>query len=193
MMLFFGLFLFSGVSYAQYQSALEVPAQEPNFRFGPKIGVDLFTPTFDQSVIESQIDLNFQAGFFLQFGRKFYIQPEFYYAMRKEKSSGTTSDVTINTLNIPLMFGMRVFNLRVISAHIMAGPSASFFLKESVTSPGLERRKSNFAIQAGGGVDLLDFITLDVRYAVDLNDSMNKQIKQLGWDSSVNVTLGLKL
>jgi len=191
--LVFSLFLFHGMAYAQYQGSMESPAKEPNFWFGPKVGVDLFTPTIDQNAIESQIESNYQAGIFLQFGRKFYFQPEFYYAVRKENSGGTIADVTINTLKVPMMFGMRLFNLKVISAHIMAGPSASFLLKESITNPDLTRKKSSFAIQAGGGVDFLGFITLDVRYSVDMNNTMNEQIKQLSWDSGVNVTLGLKL
>ncbi len=188
----FGLFLFSGISYAQDQPPVENQAKKPNFWFGPKVGVDLFTPTIDQNAIKSQIKSNYQAGFFLQFGRKFYFQPEFYYATQKENSTSQTSaEVTINTLKVPLMFGMRLINLRVISAHIMGGPSASFLLKESITDPN--RRKSNFALQAGGGIDLLGFITLDVRYSVDMNNAMNDQIKQLSWDNGVNVTLGLKL
>lgn len=189
----FGLFLFSGSSYAQYQSSMEGPAKQVNFWFGPKVGVDLFTPTIDQDAIESQIKSNYQAGFFLQFGQKFYFQPEIYYATRKENFGSTAAEVTINTLKVPLMFGMRLFNFNVISAHIMGGPSASFLLKESATIPNLTREKSNFAIQVGGGIDLFGFITLDVRYSMDINNTMNDQIKQLGWDSAVNVTLGVKI
>jgi hypothetical protein len=72
------LFLFSGISYAQDQSSSEIPTKKPTFWWGPKVGVDLFTPTIDQGAIESQIKSNYQVGLFLQFGRKFYIQPEFY-------------------------------------------------------------------------------------------------------------------
>lgn len=191
----FVLFLFSGISYAQDLQAPENQEKKPNFWFGPKVGVDLFTPTIDQGAIEAQVKSNYQLGFFLQFGRKFYIQPEFYYATQKEPeyitNEMTTNEVTVNTLKIPLMLGMRLINLKVISAHIMAGPSASFLLKASDTNP--DRKKSSFALQAGGGIDLIGLFTLDVRYSVDMNSSMNDQIKQLSWDSGVNVTLGIKL
>lgn len=186
----FVLFLFSGFSYAQDQPNAETKAEKPNFWYGPKVGVDLFTPTIDQNAIETQIKSNYQIGFFLQFGRKFYVQPEFYYATQKEPGITLNEDVTINTLKVPLMLGMRLINLKVISAHIMGGPSASFLLKDDPTNP---RRKSSFALQAGGGIDLLGFITLDVRYSVDMDNSMNDKIKQLSWDSGVNVTLGIKL
>jgi hypothetical protein len=153
------------------------------------VGADFLTPTIDQNEIQSQIKSNYQVGFFLQFGRKFYIQPEFYYATQKEPGI-TTDDVTINTLKVPLMLGMRLVNLKVISAHIMAGPSASFLLKESISNSN--RKQSNFALQAGGGIDLIGLFTLDVRYSFDMSNSMSNQIKQFSWDNGVNVTFGIK-
>lgn len=150
------------------------------------MGVDLFTPTIDQGAIEAQIKSNFQAGFFLQFGRKFYVQPEFYYATQKQDYE--TEVVTINRLKIPLMLGMKLVDLKVLSAHLQAGPSASFLIDgESID------KKGNFALQGGGGVDLLGFLTLDVRYSVDLSEDTQAQFEQLDWDSGVNVTLGIKL
>ena len=183
------LFLLSGISYAQDQTSSEMPVKKPTFWWGPKVGADFLTPTIDQNEIQSQIKSNYQVGFFLQFGRKFYIQPEFYYATQKEPGI-TTDDVTINTLKVPLMLGMRLVNLKVISAHIMAGPSASFLLKESITDPN--RKQSNFALQAGGGIDLIGLFTLDVRYSFDMSNSMSNQIKQFSWDNGVNITFGIK-
>ncbi|MFA5806419.1 MAG: outer membrane beta-barrel protein [Melioribacteraceae bacterium] len=181
-----GLLLFSGISFAQDQSTTETSdKKKPNFWFGPKVGVDLYTPTIDQKAITDQLKSNFQAGVFFQFGRKLYFQPEFYYGSLKENSGAV-----INTLKVPMMIGLRLINLKIISAHIMGGPTASFLIKESVTNPG--RDKSSFMLQAGAGVDLLGFITLDVRYSVDMNDAMKAQIERLTWGSGVNVTLGLK-
>ena len=182
------LLTFSTISYAQDKS-------RANFWFGPKVGVDLATPTVDQDDIESQVASNFQAGIFMQFGRKFYLQPEIYYATQKQEydDDGTVTEATVNSLRIPFMLGMRVINLGLVSAHVMAGPSASFLLNESAPDPSGPRAKSKFTLQGGGGVDALGFLTLDVRYAVDLGGSTNDQIKQLRWDSGVNVTLGIKL
>jgi len=191
-LLVLGLFLFSSTSYAQDQPNTVTPAKKkPTFWFGPKVGMDLLTPTLDQNSITSQVENNVQAGIFLQFGRKFYIQPEFYYAIQNQKVG--TEKNTVNTLKVPLMFGMRLINLKVISAHVMGGPSLSYLLNETIPNTDPNRKKSSFALQAGGGVDVLGFITLDVRYSVDLNSSTNAQVKQLGWDSGVNVTLGIKL
>ncbi len=187
-----GLLLFSNGSFAQnQQNTRNQIKKSPNFWYGPKVGVDLLTPTVNQEEIKAQVKSNYQIGFFLQFGRTFYFQPEFYYRTHKENYSNISDEVTVNTLKVPMMFGVRVLNLKIVSAHLMAGPTASFLLKESVTDPN--RKKSNFALQAGGGVDVLGFITLDVRYSVDINSTTNEQIRQLGWDSGVNVTLGIKL
>ncbi len=187
-----GLLFFSNVSYAQNQQSTQNQIKKnPSFWYGPKVGVDLLTPTINQDEIKAQVKSNYQIGLFLQFGRTFYFQPEFYYRTHKEKYDNLNDEVTVNTLKVPLMFGVRILNLKIISAHLMGGPTASFLLKESVTDP--DRKKSNFALQAGGGVDVLGFITLDVRYSVDINSTTNEQIRQLGWDSGVNVTLGIKL
>jgi hypothetical protein len=185
------LILLSGISYAQDQSSSEMPVKKPTFWWGPKVGADFLTPTIDQDQIGKQIKSNYQVGFFLQFGRKFYIQPEFYYATQKEPGSITTApDVTINTLKVPIMLGMRLINLKVISAHLMAGPAASFLLKDS--SPNSNRKQSNFALQAGGGIDLIGLFTLDVRYSFDMANSMSNQFQQFSWDNGVNVTFGMK-
>lgn len=189
-----GLFLFTSISYAQDQNDTQNQnKKQPNYWYGPKVGVDLLTPTIDQNEIKAQVKSNYQFGFFLQFGRKFYFQPEFYYHTQRENRTElgvNPQEVTVNTLKVPLMFGIRVFNFKVVSGHLMGGPTASFLLKESTTDPN--RKKTSFALQAGGGVDLLGFMTLDVRYSVDLNGSTNEQIERLSWDSGVNVTLGIK-
>lgn len=186
------LFLASSFTYGQSQQE-----KKPSFWYGPKIGLDLLTPTIDQGEIESQFKSNYSAGIFMQFGRKIYLQPEFYYVMQKEPvfaiDQMTTDETTVNSLRIPLMLGIKLIDLGIVSGHVMGGPAATFFLKETNPSTTNIRPKSSFALQFGAGVDIVGFITLDVRYSVDLNDSTEEQFQQLNWDSGVNVTLGLKL
>lgn len=187
-----GLFLFSVSSYAQTNTQSINDGQitkQPRFWWGPKAGLDLFTATTNVQDIEAQIKSNYQIGLLLQFGRKLYFQPEFYYAIRKESYEGV-EEITVNTLKVPLMLGVRLFNIKILSAHLMAGPTISYLLNTSETDS--DRKKSNFALQAGAGVDVLGFITLDVRYSVDLSGNVQEQMDQLKWNSGVNVTLGLK-
>lgn len=191
--LLLALLLFPGKIIAQDMATGNNKPKNPTFWFGPKIGLDLVTPTIDQNAIKTQFDSNAQVGIFFQFGRKFYLQPEFYYAMHKESNTVTnvTTETNVNTLKVPVMLGLRLINLRIISAHVMAGPQGSFFLNETNPVPGKSRQSSNFDLQLGGGIDLLGFITLDVRYSARLNNAL-ADIQQLNWKDAVNVTLGLK-
>ena len=184
----FGLFAINSASFAQDES----DKPKPNFWWGPKVGVDLFTPTVDQAAIESQIKSNYQAGLFFRFGRKFFIQPEAYYATQKEEyeTAAGVEEISIDRIKIPVMLGMKLVNLGLFSTHLQAGPSASFLISDLEDG---NTRKGNFALQGGGGVDVLGFLTLDVRYSVDLSEDTQAQIEQLDWDSGVNVTLGIKL
>lgn len=166
------------------------------FWYGPKVGLDLGRPTLNQEDIKAQLKSNYQVGIFFQFGRKIYIQPEFYYAFEKENrniSSAPTEEVMVNSLKVPVLFGIKLVDIGIVSAHVMAGPMGSIFLEESKFDFEIMRKKIDYKLQLGGGVDLLGFITLDVRYAVDLNDQVQKELTNLTWDSGVNVTLGLKL
>ena len=186
--IFFLCILLSGTAKAQEQSEADVSLNKPHFWWGPKIGVDLVSATTNTDAIKSQFDSNSQYGIFFQFGRTFYFQPEFYYAIQKE-TYNVNQETKVNSLRIPMMLGLRIINLKIISAHVMAGPSASFFLSESVETPN--RQKSSFMLQGGAGADLFGFITLDIRYGVNLNEA-KEQIGQLSWKSGVNMTLGLK-
>ena len=190
-LVFFALLLSSGSVFSQNDAS----KSKPNFWFGPKVGLDLVTPTIDQNSIKTQFDSNSQFGIFFQFGRVLYLQPEFYYATHKETytiSSASATETKVNTLKVPVMVGLRLLNLGIISAHVMAGPQGSFFLDESNPLPSHTRQKSNFDLQFGGGVDVLGFVTLDVRYSANLNNSMETNIQQLNWKNAVNVTLGIK-
>lgn len=167
-----------------------------NFWWGPKVGVDLATPTTNEATIRSEVKSNFQVGLFLQFGKQFYVQPEFYYATRKEQIvSGTvTTENKINSLRVPLLFGGRIFNLGVVSGRLMAGPAASYVLDENIGSGNVafDKKNLNFSLTGGAGADILGLITLDVRYAVPLDSETRNSIKQLRLDDGVNVTVGLK-
>jgi hypothetical protein len=68
----------------------------------------------------------------------------------------------------------------------MAGPMATFYINP------YPDQKYDYKLQLGGGIDLLRFLSLDVRYAVNLNDNIKNELKQLAWKGGVNVTLGIQ-
>lgn len=174
-------------------TANDATKKKPSFWFGPKVGLDLATATLDQSAIKSQFKSNAQLGVFFQFGRILYLQPEFYYAVRKETTLATNSVTTsVSTLKVPVLIGLRLINLGVVSAHVMAGPQGTFFLSESSPLATVKRQKSAYNFQLGAGADILGFITVDVRYSLGLNNSLGAQIQGLDLKSGVNATVGLK-
>jgi hypothetical protein len=189
LILMFALLMAASVTFAQEKSA-----SESTFSWGPKVGVDLATPTTNENTIRSEVKSNFQIGLFLRSGKQFFIQPEIYYATRKEQivSGSTITDNKINSLRIPVLVGMRIFNLGVVSGHIQAGPSLSYILDQDLSSTSFDKKNLNFSLTGGAGVDVIGLITLDLRYAVPLNSETRNSIKQLRLDDGVNVTLGLK-
>ena len=118
----------------------------------------------------------------MQFGRKLYIQPEFYYVVQNEpifENDEQTSDgTTVNSLRIPLMLGIKLIDLGIVSAHIMGGPTATFFLNESNPIDTNPREDYSFALQFGAGADVLGFITLDIHYSFDLGENLEEQANQ---------------
>lgn len=168
-----------------------------NFWYGFKVGTDLATPTIDEEVIKAQIKSNYQVGMFFQFGRKIYFQPELYYAVRNVNQELTYSsmpeDLKVNSIKVPVLIGIKIIDLKIISAHLMGGPMGTFDLDEGKIESKNIFKNIDYKLQLGAGVDVLGFITLDVRYAVNLNEDLKSELNNLNWKSGVNVTLGLKL
>jgi hypothetical protein len=184
------LLLFPAYTFAQEQ-APAAANEKPHFWWGPKVGLNLATATIDKNAIKSQFDSNSQFGIFFQFGRILYLQPEFYYAMYKEQP--TTGVATkVNSLKVPVLVGLRLINLGIVSAHVMAGPQGTFFLSESNPLTGVTRQKSSYNFQLGAGADILGFITVDLRYSFGLDNSLGTQIQGLDLKSAINATVGLK-
>ncbi|MDP2337641.1 MAG: outer membrane beta-barrel protein [Bacteroidota bacterium] len=167
-----------------------------NIWVGLRGGMDLETPTIDTEEIKTQLNSNYQFGAFMRLGKKLFIQPEVYYAVRNEQFSfalaPTEEKVMVNSLKVPVLLGIRIINLGIVSAHVMAGPVGTMFLSQSHTEHEIERSKNEYKVQLGGGVDILGFITIDVRYSVNLNDNIKEELNQLRFKDGVNVTLGLK-
>lgn len=179
-------------------------AVNAQFSFGPKIGVNLSQVTTNISTINDEMKTGLQIGAFARIGSKVYLQPELLYSTRGVKFSnvpvGSPTDISLKSIDVPLMVGTRIINLKVANVRLMAGPVASFVINKSVDYNGaaiatkqMSIKDASWKAQFGAGVDVLMF-SLDVRYSYDLNSTMDQQIKDFNWEkNSVNVTLGWKL
>ncbi len=180
---------FSLSVFAQDEITSPPPAKQPKFWIGPKFGLDVSSTTNDINGITSQLQSNYQAGILLQFGRTLYIQPEIYYASVKVDVSGSNNPSSFNSIRIPLMLGLRFLDLGLFSLHIMGGPSYTLQLDNSDRLTG----NKAFSWQVGAGVDVLGFITGDLRYTLIDNMSVADQVSRFtSSPTNLNLTVGLK-
>ena len=196
--LFFLALFFSAASFGQ-------------FSFGPKIGYNASKLHTTMGSIKSSFNSGFHFGAFIRFGKKFYFQPEAYYTVQgglfKNNSANAKINwkqrVTVGTLDIPVLVGFKLINLKIVNWRILLGPMASFVvspkvsnLNNSVNGPitNSDINKVNWYLQAGTGVDVL-FLTLDIRYQLGLNHVI-KSAENYSLNATNNmwvVTLGFKL
>ncbi len=120
-----------------------------------------------------------------------YLQPELLFTTRTNEY--TVTNVTnqaspvktivqqnFNKLDIPVMLGLKLGPIR-----LNAGPAASLLInspKELITSPDYKSIYSRMTIgyQAGVGLDILKFLTIDLRYEGSLKKYQNQIENRLG-------------
>jgi hypothetical protein len=185
-LLFAILFFSAGVSFGQ-------------FSFGLKLGYNASKLSTNLDSIKSSFNSGMHFGAFFRFGKKVYVQPEFYYTLQggtfENTVSGTVNNwkqkVTVGTLDIPVLVGFKIINLKVVNWRIMAGPMVSFVVNSKIKDVSLtgpitnsDITKLNWYVHVGTGVDVL-FLTLDIRYQIGLNQ-MIKSAQSV--DSNGNAT-----
>ncbi len=172
----------------------------PGFTFGPKIGATFSKFTTDQDQIKDELKTTFHYGVFVRMGESVYFQPELNIMTRNPnlESANQSGTIKMTSLDVPLLLGVRVLNLKLLNVRAMAGPVGSMTVskKISLTDVDLDLKKDdlkslNWGLQFGAGVDVLIF-SLDLRYEIGLNDVS----KLDGFDLKNNmftVALGFKL
>jgi hypothetical protein len=173
------------VATAQQSTQGNQPKEKRNIWFGLRAGTDLLSPTTDFEEIKTQFNSNMQFGAFAKIGKKLFIQPEVYGNFLVEDNLDTKK-IVANSVRVPVLLGFEFLDLRVVRAHLMAGPMATFYVNP------YPDKNYDYKLQLGGGIDLLRFLSLDVRYAVNLTDNIKNELKQLAWKGGVNVTLGIQ-
>lgn len=125
----------------------------------------------------------FHGGIFFRFTLLgIYLQPEFLFTTRTNEytvqniqaTSSTIVKQNFNKLDIPVMLGVKLGPLR-----LNAGPSGSLLInspKDLIANPDYKNRYNRMTIgyQAGLGLDILKFLTLDVRYEGSLKKYQNQ-------------------
>jgi len=204
---------------------LSVSLTYAQFNFGIKAGYNsslsfsnatsVVTGTYNLNNVQSEMWNDFHAGLFgrIGLGKKLYFEPEFLYSIQKSNYQITLNDainknVTVDkiaktsTIDIPLLIGYKLLDLKILNVRAFAGPKLRFdagssldFLHPSnntfeLNSVMSDAKKAQLGLEIGAGVDVLMF-ALDVRYNLignmydaklsDFNLPSNTFVISLGW------------
>ena len=174
------------------------------FTFGPKIGYNTSKLSTDFDSIKESVKHNFQIGAFARFGKKLYLQPEFFYATSGGtlKREGTTlqEEIKLQNICVPVLVGYKLINAKVINLRVLAGPTANFIIGKNLEADDLvedplqdsDLKNTAWGLDLGAGVDVF-FLTLDIRYEIGLNNIYNGDIDASMKSNLFIVSLGFKL
>lgn len=167
-----------------------------------------------KSIVHNTLE-GYQMGLFCRVGGKSHLQPEVFIASRGgaldiqyDNGLMVTKNIMLNTVEIPLLVGYKLINLRNFNMRVQAGPSVSFiidkevYFTEELDLPDYQTIENEmldelWGFKVGAGLDIF-FITFDVRYEIGLNNFYNSAVQ-----SSFNInryhnnvflmSLGIKL
>lgn len=183
---------------------------------GPKVGYQTAKLSYQKADIKSSFSNHFTAGLFgrVTIGRV-YVQPEVLYFKTSNifdasvtgtninenlfnLPTGANVNLTLNQMNlqVPVMIGVNIIDLDIITLRAQAGPTANFVLKSqtiydktyslngqqgeienTTTDQDFDTKSISWGVQAGLGVDVLKRITLDINYNFGLSkmfDALNE-------------------
>ena len=182
---------------------------------GPKVGYQTAKLSYQKADIKSSFSNHFTAGLFgrVTIGR-LYVQPEVLYFKTSNifeghvtgvesdnlfnLPTGANVNLTLNQMNlqVPIMVGVNILDLDIVTLRAQAGPTANFVLKSqtiydktytldgqqseianTTTDQDFDTKAISWGIQAGLGVDVLKRITLDINYNFGLSkmfDALNQ-------------------
>ena len=199
------LLLFVSITYAQFNLGIKAGYTSS---LGTKNLSSVTSGDYNLNNVNSELSNGFHAGVFARFGfSKMYFQPEFLYAMAKKtdqisfyeaanSSVATTfnKNVTVSTLDVPLLLGYKLVDLKMMNFRVFAGPKLRFNAGSSLDYNVLvagsadinksdlisDIKAAQLGLEAGVGVDVFMF-TLDARYNL-IGDMYHTKLNDLTID-----------
>ena len=187
--------------------------------FGPKIGWNTTQISTQYQDYVNQMKNGVQGGlFFSIYMDKLYIQPEVYFSLKRGTLDTTIGDpgdlvgsmdvsqsFSITTVDIPLLLGYKLVDLKLIRLRVWGGPVASYVLDKnySLRLDGIEENekisKNDFkdavwGFQVGAGLDVL-FLTFDIGYEFGLEEFVSiSALDDLGFTNNMfYVSMGWRI
>lgn len=173
-------------------------AQLPfTFNLGVKGGINSNQITTENATINNVSYSNFTSaaksgfniGAFARLGgKRLYLQPELLYCQKNGESSTTavTQTIKLKSIQIPLLLGYKLVDLKIVSIRAFTGPAMSFAMASSnvqsnLTNLALNNLKNNiWDWQLGGGVDVGP-LTFDLRYEWGLSKMSDTSSSNTGF------------
>lgn len=184
-------------------------AQGP-ISFGPKIGWNSTKISTNYKDYLQEMNNGVQGGlFFSLYMNKLYIQPEAYFSLKRGRVGASVEDLTnqltfsnlsqsfsITTVDVPLLLGYKLLDMKLVRLRIWGGPVASYVLNKTYTLEldGFDETdrisKNDFkdavwGAQFGAGLDVL-FLTFDIGYEFGLEEFLNiSSMEDLGFTNNM--------
>ena len=177
---------------------------------------------YDLNSVKAEVWNNFQAGLFARVGfNKIYFQPELLYSIQKKNYNITFQDATqgnlsttlnksvnISTVDVPLILGYKLLDLKIINLRAFAGPKLRFNSGSSLDFKNItsgssfntntlvtDVKKAQLGLDMGVGVDVL-MLTMDVRYNL-IGDMYTTKVSSVDFQnlpaSTFVISLGWKI
>ncbi len=153
-----------------------------NGAFGPRVSLISNELSLSDNVNNAQsgdAEFGYQFGVFsrIGLGKSFMLMPELLFSDTQAtvSTNNTQANLDFNQINVPVNLGLKFLFFR-----LQAGPSFNFITKaESNINGTIEDIKDNYksatvGYQLGVGMDLLNFLALDLKYDGALSD-INKE------------------
>ena len=171
--------------------------------------------SYNLNSVKSELANGFHAGVFARIGiKKVYFEPELLYAMGKkdytvsfQDASNTTvsydKHVTIGTVDVPLLLGYKLIDLKIINLRVFAGPKLRFNAGSTLDYSNVvgggfnvndlqkDVKAAQLGLEGGFGVDVL-MLALDFRYNL-INDMYQTKLNNLNIDNSPSNTFVISL
>lgn len=178
-------------------------AQIPGLSLGPKIGATFSKYSLDLEDIEQESKNSLHWGAFVRIGNKVYVQPELLFMNRSgvlinPLLSSSEQTIKLRTIDIPVLLGVKVIDLKLTNVRIFGGPVATLAINREIETSNWDEaiieddiRRANWGLQFGAGADVLMF-TVDLRYEIGMGNYHKSDLYELK-NSLITVSLGWKI
>ena len=151
------------------------------FAINPQAGFSASSLSTDPQGTEASARFGYQAGVFLRFGNRLFLQPGLFW-QRSGTELRTVSEIDIGTIkdeiNLDAVFaslgaGYKILDASPLSVRLQGALAGTFILNVGENDLGLGEDNFNVVLlgaPAGIGVDILNIVTADVSYEFGLTN-----------------------